>query len=64
MIILHGLHFKISFMLQSLPDESWQRTGEHPEMGKFSLQELVRIYGEHGNKHLQHIMILRKERGW
>jgi hypothetical protein len=64
MIILHGLHFKICYLLQSLPEESWQKMGEHPDMGKFSLCDLVKIYGDHGNKHLQQIMTLRKSRGW
>jgi hypothetical protein len=64
MIILHGLHFRFHFLLESLPGESWRRTANHPETGEVSLHDQVEIYAKHGATHVGQIMKLRHARGW
>jgi hypothetical protein len=38
-----------------LPEAAFARTAFHPERGEISLDEIVRMYGGHGAKHLEHI---------
>jgi hypothetical protein len=64
LIILHGLHVRCCFLLHSIPDESWLRTAEHPEIGEISLHDLVEIIAEHGRTHVGQILKLRAARGW
>jgi len=64
MAILHGVHYRCCFMLESIPEESWQRTAEHPEIGKISLYDLVEIIAVHGRTHVAQITQLRSARGW
>ena len=52
---LGGLHARWAAFLLALPDEAFSRTGFHPERGSVSLDDLVRIYAGHGEKHLEHI---------
>ena len=53
--ILKGAHARWAAFLLALPDEAFSRTGFHPERGTLSLDDLVRIYAGHGEKHLGHI---------
>lgn len=46
-------------LLRRLPDETFQRTGVHSERGVESLAELVTIYVNHVELHMEH---LRKKR--
>jgi hypothetical protein len=62
--ILRGVHERIGCMLQSLPEESWQRRAHHPEVGEISLHDLVGIIARHGRTHFEQIMSLRTSRGW
>jgi hypothetical protein len=53
--ILKGVHARWAAFLQALPEEAFSRTGFHPERGAMTLDDLVRIYSGHGEKHLEHI---------
>ena len=53
--ILRGLHARWSAFLRALPESAFERTGFHPERGSVTLDDLVRIYAGHGEKHLVHI---------
>ncbi len=55
--ILKGAHARWAAFLRALPDDAFNRTGFHPERGTVSLDDLVRIYAGHGEKHLEHIRI-------
>lgn len=64
MAMLHGIHYRCSHLLHAIPDESWRRTAEHPEIGEISLHDLVKIIAEHGRTHVGQILKLRTARGW
>lgn len=62
--IVRGLHARWSALLEQLPESSWQRGGMHPERGKMTLDDLLKLYAGHGEKHVGHITGLRAARGW
>jgi hypothetical protein len=62
--ILRALHERWGVLLESLPDDAWERTGHHPERGEVSMTNILSIYAEHGRKHVEQITGLRKARGW
>lgn len=53
--ILRGLHARWAAFLRSLPEAAWARTAHHPERGDLTLEDLLRIYSNHGEKHIGHI---------
>jgi hypothetical protein len=53
--ILKGIHARWAAFLTALPEEAFSRTGVHSERGPVSLDDLLRIYSGHGEKHLGHI---------
>lgn len=53
--ILEGLHKRWVDLLINLPDSDWQRTGNHPESGKLTLDDLLDIYVRHCENHLNQI---------
>jgi hypothetical protein len=56
MEIISGLHRRWVIMLGAIEDESaWQRTAFHPEIGDITLDDLLRIYGNHGHGHIDQI---------
>ena len=61
---LSGLHERWVAFLESLDNETFARTGYHPDEGDLTLDQLVKDYARHGEKHIGHIMGLRKAKGW
>lgn len=53
--IIEGVHARWSAFLRSLPEEAWSRTAVHQERGPMTLEDLLRIYSGHGEKHIGHI---------
>jgi hypothetical protein len=54
--ILRGVHERWMTLLLSLSEESWARTGIHPERDEpMSLDALLRVYGNHGQAHREQI---------
>ena len=53
--ILRGLHERWAGLLESLPEESWSRTGVHLENGLVTLDQLLALYVHHGETHLDQI---------
>ena len=62
--ILTGLHHRWSTLLESVSEDSWQRTAIHPEHGEMKLEDFLIMYSRHGEKHVGHIMGLRGAKGW
>ena len=52
LIIVQGLHKKISYLLTNLTHEQWERKLTHPEVGELTLQSYVKIFADHGYLHL------------
>jgi hypothetical protein len=53
--IIEGVHARWAAFLRSLPEEAWSRTAIHQERGPMTLEDLLRIYSGHGEKHIGHI---------
>lgn len=53
--ILRGLHARWTALLESLPDEAWSRKGVHSESGAMTVEDILRIYSQHGRDHIDQI---------
>ena len=62
--LLDGLHRRWADFLERLPESAWSRTALHPERGEVTMQGTLETYARHGEKHCEHIMGLRRARGW
>jgi uncharacterized damage-inducible protein DinB len=62
--ILRGLHRRWSNLLRSVGRKDWQRTGQHPERGEMTLEDILITYADHGEKHVGQILGLRQRNGW
>ena len=62
--ILKGLHERMNALLSSASEDDFRRTAFHPENGEMTLDDLVAIYGKHGEKHVESIIALRGRKGW
>ncbi len=62
--LLKALHARWVRFWEDLPDDAWQRTGQHPESGPVTLARQLELYVEHGEAHLDQIrrtLAARKE---
>jgi uncharacterized damage-inducible protein DinB len=62
--LLEGLHRRWADFLEQLPEDAWSRSAVHPERGEVTMTGMLATYAGHGEKHIGHIMGLRKARGW
>lgn len=53
--ILGGVHYRWSVLLESMTEEQWTRTFNHPENGLMRLDHCIGHYAWHSNHHLAHI---------
>ncbi|MCE7737301.1 MAG: metal-dependent hydrolase [Candidatus Heimdallarchaeota archaeon] len=54
--IIRGLHMRMSFLLENLSAEDWDRPLTHPDVGKLKLSEYVKVAADHGSLHLNSII--------
>lgn len=65
LLILEGLHIKMTYLMNNLSTADLEKKFIHPEHKKeFSLKEVIGIYAWHGKHHLAHITELNKSRNW
>jgi hypothetical protein len=62
--LVKGLHERWVLLLRSLPEKSWVREGIHLENGKVTLFDILKLYSNHGNSHLQQIIAFRQKMKW
>ena len=62
--LFKGLHERWVLFLRSLPETSWTREGIHLENGKVTLFDVLKLYSNHGNSHLQQIITFRQKMKW
>jgi hypothetical protein len=62
--IVRGLHERWVRLLESVPEGAWGRTANHPERGTVTLDSMLNIYAGHGEKHVEQILGLRRQRTW
>jgi len=53
--LLKALHARWARFWENLPEDAWQRTGQHPESGPVTLARQLELYVEHGEAHLDQI---------
>ena len=53
--LLRSLHRRWALFWETLPDEAWTRTGQHPESGAVSLDDQLELYADHGEAHIDQI---------
>ncbi|MDE0077183.1 MAG: DinB family protein [Caldilineaceae bacterium] len=53
--LLKALHARWVQFWENLPEDAWQRTGQHPESGPVTLARQLELYVEHGEAHLDQI---------
>ncbi len=62
--LLEALHLRWEVLLRSLQPDHFARTGQHPERGAMTLDQLTGLYAWHGRHHVAHITSLREREGW
>lgn len=55
LLILRGLHKRWVELFESLDDAAWERRGLHPQNGEMSVADILRIYADHCDAHLDQI---------
>jgi hypothetical protein len=49
--LLQGLHRRWVTLFDNLQESEWSRSGIHPEIGKITVEDLLRGYAAHGEAH-------------
>ena len=63
--IISSIHARWVLALKNMNYEDWSRMYIHPEeKNKYSLHHLLATYAWHGKHHLNHILNLKKTKGW
>jgi hypothetical protein len=62
--MIKGLHARWSALLNSMSDSDLARTLDHPESGRWTLEQMLALYAWHGDHHTAHITGLRERQGW
>ncbi|HXX63424.1 MAG TPA: putative metal-dependent hydrolase [Bacteroidota bacterium] len=62
--LLEALHLRWVSALKSLPNEAFQKTFRHPDLGLMSIDQQLAQYAWHGKHHVAHITSLRRRKGW
>jgi hypothetical protein len=64
LLLIEGLHERWVQFLRSLPEASWGREGIHLENGKVTMEDVLRIYSNHGETHMWQILSFREKMKW
>lgn len=59
LVLLDGLHSRWARLLASLSPSDFQRTFNHPESGKQTLDRQLQLYAWHGRHHVAHIVLVK-----
>jgi hypothetical protein len=62
--LIESLHARWVMVLDSLTEEQWARTMNHPENGVSSIDLQTQLYAWHSKHHVAHITRLREQKGW
>lgn len=62
--LIDSIHRRWTTLLESMSNEDFARTLNHPETGAWTLENLLGMYVWHGNHHTAHINNLKKRNGW
>jgi len=62
--LVDSIHQRWATLLESMSDEDFARTLNHPETGVWTLENLLGMYVWHGEHHTAHIINLKKRNNW
>lgn len=62
--LITALHARWVALLESMPEEDFQKGYNHPEMGRQTLAAALALYDWHSRHHTAHITGLRTRQGW
>ena len=62
--LLEPLHERWVRLLNSVKNDEFARTFQHPEHGVRTLEWMLFLYAWHGKHHVAHVTELRKQKGW
>ena len=65
LILLEGLHFRLSYIMKNLSESDLERSFIHPENNsEYRLKQVIGTYAWHSEHHLAHITSLKKYKNW
>jgi DinB superfamily len=64
LVLLEGLHLRLTAMLRSMVETDFSRTFSHPELGEIRLDWTLGLYAWHSRHHVAHITNVRSREGW
>jgi hypothetical protein len=53
--LLSGLHERMAILFESLSEDQWLRTGVRGDGNEISVEDVLRIYSGHGERHIEQI---------
>ncbi len=53
--LVSGLHGRMATLFETLSDEQWLRTGVRADGNEVSVEDMLRIYSGHGERHIEQI---------
>ncbi|MEW5702359.1 MAG: YfiT family bacillithiol transferase [Candidatus Zixiibacteriota bacterium] len=62
--IIRALHERWCGLWAMLPADAWQRGSVHARRGEMTIDDLLVLYADHGDKHVAQIVGLRAAKGW
>lgn len=57
--LLEALRTAMAPVLRGTTDEGWSRWGAHPEYGRVTLRNLLELYADHTERHVEQILRIR-----
>ena len=54
------LRLTTSTIFHNATKSDWLKTGFHPELGEVSLRQLLEVYADHGERHIQQVLQCRE----
>ncbi len=62
--LIDSIHQRWRTLLDSMSNADFARTLNHPETGKWTLDNQLGLYAWHGRHHTAHVTNLKKRNGW
>ncbi|MBX3296173.1 MAG: putative metal-dependent hydrolase [Acidobacteria bacterium] len=62
--IIEGVHAHWTALLEAMSDEDYRRELEHPESGRWRLEDMLGLYAWHSRHHTAHLTTTRERNGW
>lgn len=60
LMLFGSLRLNTTKIFRRAKDKDWKKTGIHPEWGALTLRQLLELYADHGERHFEQILELRK----